>query len=108
MATASDILNKSYIGTIDSSAEMLAGGTFGEYRQKVEQALDKVLAVLPGAVAQVGAEDAGIQAGEIFQRLVNKIGKSDYWTIKNGQRTIATVTIRNLDDIKHMIAAECK
>jgi roadblock/LC7 domain-containing protein len=109
MKTANEIITQSYIGTIDTNAQMMTGKKFGEYRTQVEQALAKVLAMVPQAVEKLGdAQTAGYQAQSAFARLVKMIGASDYYTTNSqGQKAITCVTLQNMEDIKNEIMNAC-
>jgi len=100
------IVNKSVIGQIEETSEMLAGGTFEEYKNAVVGVTQKIIDILPQAVAQGKAQGMtkisfDVELDTIFRSMLRKAWNksTDVYVLQNGTKSITGINARNLDII---------
>ncbi len=99
------IVDCSEIGKISDDAQFVDGRTMAEYKTTLINLADKMIAVIPAAIAEVGKEATKSQLDELYRINVKRTwGKTDYWTINGkGDKAITEIARWQLDDVVRML-----
>lgn len=99
------IVKVSEIGKIADDIKFLDGRTMAQYKAMLADLADKMIAVIPNAVAEVGKSQTKEQLDELYRINAKRIwGKTDYWTTNSkGDKAITEIARFQLDDVVRML-----
>lgn len=99
------IVEVSEIGKISDNTQFTDGRTMAQYKAMLADLADKMIAVIPNAIAEVGKSETKGQLDELYRINVKRTwGKTDYWTVNSrGDKAISEIASWQLDDVVRML-----
>ena len=100
------IVDFSEIGKISDDTRFMDGRTMADYKSMLITMADKVIAIIPAAITQVGKEETKNQIDSMYRIAARKNwnGKTDYYTTDSkGNKAITEIARWQMDDIVRML-----